>query len=188
MNEHTVVAQARQGSDEAWAQIIQTYQAAVFRLCYLILANAEDAEDVTQETFVRAHRFFERFDENKPLRPWLLQIARNLARNRQRSLRRYWGALRRFVETTPPRATLPPETRTEAEARAVRLWQVVGRLKAQDQEVIYLRYFLDLSTAETAETLAVAEGTIKSRLHRALERLRVEVEATDPDLHGEWVP
>src|SRR3972149_5650157 len=160
---------------------------AVFRLAYLLLGDADDAEDVAQEAFIRAYRALERFDASRPLRPWLLRIASNLASNQRRSIGRYFGALQRLgvydPEGGPPPADAlgaPGPTPEDAHS----LWQAVRRLSAADQEIIYLRYFLDLSEAEAATALEVPPGTVKSRTHRALGRLRAVVEREFPTLRG----
>lgn len=123
------------------------------------------------------------FDGTRPFRPWLLGIAANLARNRRRSIGRYWAALRRYWQDEPPEAARPdPDGRWEAR----QLWQAVQKLRPAAQEIIYLRYFLDLSEAETAVTLNIAPGTAKSRLHRAVKQLRSVIEADYPDLYETW--
>lgn len=177
MVEIELITRARNGSQAAWHALIQQHQQAVFRLAYLIVADAQDAEDVAQETFLRAFRALDRFDAARPLRPWLLQITRNLAYNRRRSLRRYWQAIQRLWDGEPPFAA---QDRIDHVARAEQLWQAVQQLKRQDQEVIYLRYFLELSVSECAQALGIAEGTVKSRLSRALERLKQVLVADDP--------
>ncbi len=186
MNESEQVQHARRGSEAAWTVLVQTHQEAVFRLAYLLLGNRDEAEDVAQEVFVRAFRHLDRFDASRPLRPWLLRITRNLAYNRQRSLRRYWRAVNRLFAEPP--ATAQPAQRAEQQVQAELLWQAVRQLPEPDQEIIYLRYFLALSVAESAETLDVAEGTVKSRLHRALDRLKRVVETEYPALREEWAP
>ena len=80
---------------------MREHQQAVFRLAYLLLGDADEAEDVAQETFIRAYRALERFDASRPLRPWLLRIASNLASNQRRSIGRYFGALQRLVFLDP---------------------------------------------------------------------------------------
>jgi RNA polymerase sigma-70 factor (ECF subfamily) len=186
------VARAAAGDDAAWEDLVRAHQEAVFRLAYLLLGDADEAADLAQEVFLRTVRALTqpggaRFDPARPLRPWLLQITRNLAANRRRSLRRAWAVLRRAFQ--PPAAQLLPDLphdRTHDPAQAVAtadaLWRAVRRLPPADQEVIYLRLFLELSVEEAAAALGVAPGTVKSRLNRALERLR----AAAADEFPEW--
>ena len=160
---------------------MREHQQGAFRLAYLFLGDATEAEDVAQEAFVRAYRALDRFDATRPFRPWLLSIVANLARNRRRSLGRYLAAWRRMAEAATDRA--PAADRPE-NWRAEALWQAVRRLSQQDQEVIYLRYYLELPETETASTLGVPPGTVKSRLHRALARLRVVAQSGVPRARG----
>ncbi len=176
-----LIVRARRGDEAAWEALVLEYQQPIFRLAYLLLGDAAEAEDVAQEAFIRAFRALDRFDESRPLRPWLLQIAANLARNRQRSAGRYLQALARMVRGAPePVSSIGEQTEQRWEAET--LWQAVRRLSAADQEIIYLRYFLELSEAEAAEALGVALGTVKSRMHRAMGRLRAVVEQEFPSL------
>ncbi len=169
-----MIARARAGESAAWEALAREHQQAVFRLAYLILGDPADADDVAQEAFIRAYRALDRFDSSRAARPWLLSIVANLARNRLRSAGRYWAALQRFARDEPAR-DLPL---TEAGD----LWQAVRRLSRDDQQIIYLRYFLESSEAETAESLGIASGTVKSRTHRALARLRTVIEKEFPGL------
>jgi len=175
-----LVRLARRDDAVAWEKLVRLYQEPVFRLAYLILGDAADAEDTAQETFIRAYRALDRFDESRPLRPWLLSIAANQARNRRRSLGRYWGALQRAFQADP-RPFHPPSQRTAA-ADARRLREAVTRLRPDGQDIIYLRYFLGLSEAEAAAALDIPAGTAKSRLSRALAQLRRVIETDYPDL------
>jgi RNA polymerase sigma-70 factor (ECF subfamily) len=157
--------------------LVREHQEAVFRMAYLMLGDAQDAEDVAQDAFVRAFRALGSFDVERPLRPWLLRIASNLANNRRRTIGRYLAALRRVVQAEPaPVAHLGERTAQEWEART--LWEAVRRLNHAEQEVVYMRYFLGLSEVEMASALEIAPGTVKSRLHRAraalVERVRQE--------------
>lgn len=181
MDESTLIQRATKGEAAAWEPLMLTHQEPVFRLAYLIMGDADDAEDITQETFLRAYRSLKRFDPTRPLRPWLLSIAANLARNRHRSAARYLAALTRSFRAEPP-APFDVEQHTSLNQDADQLWKAVRLLNADDQQVIYLRFFLDLSTAETAQALDVAEGTVKSRLNRAVSRLRIIIKNNFPTL------
>lgn len=179
MTEPDLIARARTGDDAAWETLTRQHQEAVFRLAYLILGDPADADDVAQETFIRAYRALDRFDVTRSLRPWLFTIAANTARNRLRSVGRYLSALNRLLwaDPTATTPTPPPEVN-----EATTLWQAVKRLNDMDQQIIYVRYFSGLSESETAQALQIAPGTVKSRTHRALERLRVIVEQDFPSL------
>jgi len=181
VDEAEAIHRAQQHDNEAWLALVTHHQTAVFRMAYLLLGNGDEAQDVAQETFLRAFRHLDRFDPARPLRPWLLQITKNLARNRRRSLRRYWAAWQRWWQADQLVATDSVHPMT-APIEAELLWRAVQRLARPDQEVIYLRYFLGMSVSETAATLGVAEGTIKSRHARALTRLRTVVMADFPEL------
>jgi RNA polymerase sigma-70 factor (ECF subfamily) len=146
------------------------HQTAVFRLCYLLLGDPDDAEDVAQETFLRAWKHLKGFDVARPLRPWLLSIASNLASNRRRAAGRYFAALMRAFRDEPTSVRM--EEKSAQEMQGSELWQAVQKLNVDDQQIIYLRYFLDLPVEEAAQVLQVAEGTVKSRLSRAVEKLR----------------
>jgi RNA polymerase sigma-70 factor (ECF subfamily) len=181
VNESQWVELARQGDQAAWEELVHVHQEPVFRLAYLLLGEPDDAEDAAQETFVSAFRALGRFDASRPLRPWLLQIVANLSRNRRRSVGRYWAALQRRFAKEPP---INPDVESRAGLRmqSERLWQAVRRLRQEDQEMIYLRYFLALPVAEAAAAAGVMEGTVKSRTSRALGRLRELIERDFPDL------
>lgn len=180
MSEAEQIAQARRGDDEAWVSLVRHHQDAVFRLAYLLLDDADDAADVAQEVFVRAWRARHRLDVDRPLRPWLLQITRNQCFNWRRSARRYLALLGRWGLTQP--LMVDPEEQFTQAWQATALWQAVRQLRPADQEMIYLRCFLDLSVEETAAVVAAPSGTVKSRLSRALARLRALIERDLPDL------
>lgn len=177
------VARARAGDDAAWYDIVRAHQEAVFRFAYLALGDAHEAEDIGQEVFVRAFRALDTFDTSRPLRPWLLSITSNLCSNRRRSVGRYFAALKRAYFTQETSTALGEHTAEEWEAHT--LWKAVQRLKRHEQEVVYLRFFLELSEAEMAQALNIAPGTVKSRLHRALQRLRSVVDREFPALREE---
>lgn len=181
MDEDTLVRHAANGDAAAWEPLVLAHQEAVFRLSYLLLGDPDDAEDIAQETFLRAWNHLKRFDPTRPLRPWLLSIASNLASNRRRSAGRYVSALTRAFRNEPASST-SIEEKSARRMEASELWKAVQNLSMPDQQIIYLRFFLELSVAETAQTLDVPDGTVKSRLSRALERLRGIIQEDFPVL------
>ena len=127
----------------------------------MITGSAAEAEDATQEALLKAWRALGRFRRGEPFRPWLLAIVANEARNRRRSAgRRLRLTLRAAAE---PRAGAP---------QPAGLLAALNELPDDARTVLLCRYVLGLSEQETAATLDVAPGTVKSRTSRALERLR----------------
>lgn len=179
-DERDWVVATRDGNMDAWEQLVRAHQQSIYRLAYLLLGDADDAEDVAQETFLRAYHALGRFDPERPLRPWLMRITTNLCHNWRRKLGRYMAGLQKMMrsEETVSFAAHQIEARIEAEM----LWKAVRRLRTEDQHVLYLRYFLECSEIETAEVLSVAHGTVKSRQHRALARLRELLQEEYPQL------
>ena len=148
-----------------------------FRTAYVIARSAVDAEEAAQEGFVKAYRALARFRAGAPFRPWLLEIVANEARNRRRSAgRRAQLALRAAAEELSGGAAPSPEAIVLGGEGRAELLAVVERLPEEQRLAVVCRYFLDLSEEETAAALGCRRGTVKSRLSRALERLRVELE------------
>ena len=138
-------------------------------MAYLITRNAADAEDAVQDGLVKAWRAFGRFRRDAPMRPWLLRIVANEARNRRRSTRRREAlALRASPGEAAPS---PEEAAVDAEERA-RLLAALDTLPDGMRLVLACRHLLSLSEEETAAALGVRVGTVKSRSARALEKLR----------------
>jgi RNA polymerase sigma factor (sigma-70 family) len=172
-DEGELVEQARRGDARAYEEIVHAYQGIAFRTAYLITGNAADAEDAAQEGFVKAYYALGRFRRGAPLKPWLLQIVANEARNRRRSAGRRQGLALRVATQEPSgdAAPSPEATLLDTERRSGLLARV-NELPEDQRLTVALRYFLDLSEEETANVLGVPTGTVKSRTSRALERLR----------------
>jgi RNA polymerase sigma factor (sigma-70 family) len=175
--EHELVERARSGDGAAYATLVREHEETAFRIAYVICGNAADAEEAAQEAFLKAYRALGRFRTSEPFRPWVLAIVANEARNRRRSAgRRAALVLRAAGEGRPSGEAAPsPEAALLAGERRTRLLAALGEMDERDRTVIACRYLLDLSEAETAAALGVRPGTVKSRLSRALERLRKEV-------------
>ena len=155
---------------------MRRYQGIAFRTAYVLSGNAADAEEAAQDGFVKAYGALGRFRRGSPLRPWLLRIVANEARNRRRlAARRERLALRVAVQAPPGDAVPSPEAALLDRESQEQLLAAVERLSDDHRDVVACRYFLQLSEEETAAALGVRRGTVKSRLARALERLREEL-------------
>jgi RNA polymerase sigma-70 factor (ECF subfamily) len=166
-------ARAQRGDTAAYEEIVHRYQQVAFRTAYVITGSAPDAEEAAQDGFVKAYRALGRFRSGAEPRPWLLKIVANEARNRVRSAgRRHHLELRLAERFRPGDAAPSPEAETVAAEDTRRLLELVNALSDEDRLVITSRYLLELSGEETAAALGIPEGTVKSRLSRALVRLR----------------
>jgi RNA polymerase sigma-70 factor (ECF subfamily) len=167
-----LIERARRGDVMAYEELIRTYQDAALRTAAAFAPDG-DADDAVQEALVKAYRALDRFRAGSPFRPWLLRIVANEARNRRRSAGRRAGlALRSAEDRRPGEAAPSPESAVLAHEQQRWLLHAIAGLRPDDRDVIAARYFLELNEAETAELLAVPRGTAKSRLARALSRLR----------------
>jgi RNA polymerase sigma factor (sigma-70 family) len=174
--ESELVERARQGDHGAYGQLVQAYEGIAFRTAYLLAGNAADAEDAAQEGFVKAFYAMRRFRPGAPFRPWILQIVANEARNRRRSAGRRAALVMRTAAEAPSGEAAPsPEAAISMGEERKALLAAVNTLQEEDRLVIACRYFLELSEEETATTLGWKRGTVKSRLSRALDRLRAEL-------------
>jgi len=177
--ERELVLRAQDGDVAAFERLVAGYQQLAFRTAYVVAGNAADAEDAAQEGFVKAYGALGRFDTERPLRPWLLRIVANEARNRRRSAGRRAHLATRAAHEPLSEPEPGAESIVLAVERDTALHSALAALREADRQVIFLRYFLDLSEAETATALGCRKGTVKSRLSRGLERLRHELEAAD---------
>jgi RNA polymerase sigma-70 factor (ECF subfamily) len=173
--EETALLRAAQGGDPAaFNELVRRYQRAVYRVAYALTRNASDADDLAQETFVRAYQAIGRFRVGEPLFPWLARIATNQAislfRHRKRrpetaiepllEAGQQWG-----VEDDPARSV-------EQDERTRHLEAAFARLKPEHQAVLALRVIEEQSYEEIAATLRVPVGTVMSRLSRARAELK----------------
>ena len=175
-----LVAKATAGDLEAFEALLRRHAPVATRVA-IVIAGPDDADDVLQEAYLRAHRALGRFRRGSEFRPWLLAIVANQARNHRRSAWRR-GALALRVAT--PRGDTggpaPEDAALEAERRRLVL-DALAALGPKDRLVVACRYLLELSEAETVAVTGWPAGTVKSRLARALDRLRA-------DLAGRHVP
>ncbi|MEX2314231.1 MAG: sigma-70 family RNA polymerase sigma factor [Thermomicrobiales bacterium] len=178
MEESALVERARAGDTAAFEQLVRRYQDLAVRTAWVVTGSAGEAEDAAQEAFVKAYLALGRFRAGAPFRPWLLQIVVNEARNRRKSAGRRANLVLRAAVQRGNDSEASPEAATLAGERQQALLEAVNHLREEERLVVACRYFLGLSEAETAETLRCPRGTVKSRLSRALGRLRNELSVT----------
>lgn len=177
LEDDELIARAKRGDVKAYEELVRRHQDAAFRTAYFVAASTGDAEDAAQEAFVKAYRALPRFRPGAAFRPWLLAIVANEARNRLRSASRRETLVVRLSESRSEGDAAPsPERAALARADQEALAAALGRLPENDRLVIGLRFFLELSEKEMAEAMRCRPGTVKSRLSRALARLREVLE------------
>jgi RNA polymerase sigma factor (sigma-70 family) len=178
--EAMLLAKAKGGDLSAYEQIVAQHQATAFRVAWLITRSSADAEEAAQDAFLKAYRSLERFRDGAPFRPWLFRIVANEARNRRvAETRRERLALRALEDARSLDPAVSPERELLAAETHDQLIAALGLLAERDRLAIAYRYFLDLSEAEMAAALGCRPGTVKSRLSRALGRLKAEMEEID---------
>ncbi len=184
LEDAALVRRFRDGDQAAFREIVLRHRDALGHVAFSLLRNRADAEEIVQDTFVRAHRALANFRGESSLNSWLHRIALNLARNR------YWYFFRRHrhltesLEHTPgPTGHLTvgeliasdsPDPARESGTRefSALVTECTARLKAGQQEILHLRNVRELSYRDIARTLGISSGTVKSRVARARECLR----------------
>ena len=176
----------RGGDPDAYAELVSRHAPVAVRTAALLGAGA-DAEDVVQEAFVKAYAALDGFRAGAPFRPWLLRIVANETRNAHRSSGRRAARERRAWEQSEPLLLSRPDDPADAllsADRQARLVRGLARLSPDQRKVVTCRYLLDLDEAETVAVLGWPRGTVKSRLHRALGRLRDVMDEDREVTHG----
>ena len=183
LDDSELVQRAQRGDVDAYERLVQAHQAIAQRTAYLIAGSTGDAEDAVQEAFVKAYYALDRFRAEAPFRPWLLKIVANEARNRLRKAGRQANLVVRVGEARPSGDAAPsPEVAALDLEQHNELIAALNELKEKDRTALALRFFMELSEEEMAAALNCAKGTVKSRVSRALQRLRrqMNVDPTGP--------
>ena len=176
LSDEELVRRAKDGDVGSYEELVRRHQSIAQRVAFLVVRSVPDAQDAAQEAFVKAYRALDRFRGDAPFRPWLLRIVHNEAHNaRRRASRQDRLALRVAENPASGDAAPSPEAAVIAETTRLALHQAVDGLPEPHRTIVTCRFFLGMSVAETAEMLGVAPGTVKSRLNRALGRLRREL-------------
>ncbi len=177
-----LVALAREGDMEAFAELVQRYERPVVHFCQRMIGSREDAEDVAQESFVRVYRYLERLQPSAKFSTLLFGIARNLALNFIRDSGRR-GRGKTYSLTTDESLEQPVEDERMRPDRKARLREIeslieegMAMLSPEHREVLLLREFQGLDYSSIADIVKCRKGTVKSRIARAREQLRLNLE------------
>ena len=170
-----LVVRAREGDLSAFGALVRRYQTSALRLAAAISGSVDDAADIAQEAFVKAHRSLPTLTDPTIVKSWMLRIVANEAKNHVRGRNRRRRRDERFGSWVVAPAAGPEDTALTADD-ARRLGEALGAMNASDRQVLGYRYFAGLSEVETASAVGVPLGTVKSRTARALAKLRVELE------------
>jgi len=172
LNEQDLIQRAKNGDVAAFEALVQTHRQIALRVAFLVVGDQTEAEDVTQEAFVKAYHAMSRFRVDASFRPWLLRIVRNEALNqRRRRGRQERLSLRLTHDPVSGGAAPSPEATVMTAVERRTVLEAVDALPDRYRDVVIHRYLLGLSEAETAATLRIPAGTVKSRTARALHRL-----------------
>lgn len=176
------IKQVLKGDPNAFADIVNLYQHKVFQVCYRMLGNMQEAEDIAQESFVRAYTNLHTFDQNRKFSTWLFRIATNLCIDRIRKKKPdyYLDAEVAGTEGLDMYSQISadqqlPEDQLEQMELQERIQYEISQLPEKYRAVIVLKYIEELSLQEISEILEMPLGTVKTRTHRGREALRKQL-------------
>ncbi len=163
----------RQNDPKAWRHLVRGYTPLVYRLALRMLKEEQAAEDITQEVFMTVHRAITQHDPTRPLAPWLARITYNNCLKRMAKTQRInKKELAMEGEPTDPRDDASPESLVNQGQVSRQIESALDRLSAQDRGLIVMRYREGFTDSEIAEATHMPVGTVKTRLHRARNRLK----------------
>jgi RNA polymerase sigma-70 factor, ECF subfamily len=182
MSEQDIIMLARQGDQAAFTMLVQTYQTAIYNLCYRMLGEADQAQDATQETFLRAYTQFHRYDAERSFKTWIFSIASHYCIDRLRRRRVTWVDIDDEPLAGHPmlrEKRVGPEDSVLHRERAADVQALLETLPAKDRAAVVMLYWYDLSYQEIAEATGTTVSAVKSRLHRARAAMADSLQAKD---------
>ena len=169
VDDGALVERSQDGDRRAFSELVRRHQSVVFRSCFRVLGDREDAKDATQEAFIRAYKKLDTFRGRSTFKTWMLRLAMNVSLN-ERSKRRVPPVDVALAQSIPTPETPEAElTKSEAAAQVHKALQLV---QPNHRAAVVLRDLEGLSYRETGESLGVPEGTAKSWAHRGRGRLK----------------
>lgn len=170
-SDRNLAVRARRGDAAAYGELVQRYQTSVFNVCYRMMGNRQEAEDMSQESFLRAYDRLATFDPARPFGPWIRRVAANYCLNRLALRRPVTLPLEDEHEVSQGTPRRQVEYAAEAADRAREIRSALMRLTPHYRAVIELRHFQELSYNEIAQLLGISLPQVKSHLFRARKLL-----------------
>lgn len=170
-SDQALVLRTRTGETDAFGQLVRRHQASVFNVCYRMCGNRGEAEDLAQETFIRAFRRLETFDPGRPFGPWIRRVAANLCYNHLGRRTPRLVPFEDWQQPLEPARPGNPEAILAAAEQAAAVRAAILALPPPYRAVIELRHFQGLSYQEIAEALDTSLSQVKSHLFRARKSL-----------------
>ncbi len=166
-----LVLRTRRGEVEAFGKVVARYQQAVFNVCYRMLGERMEAEDLAQDTFIRAYKRLETFDVERPFGPWIRRVATNVCLNHIQRQRPESYEFDEERDQSPEAARQEPEAYLQGAQTAEEVRQAIVALPAHYRAVIELRHYQEMSYSEIADVLEIPQSDVKSHLYRARKKL-----------------
>lgn len=173
-----IIQRCLAGDQDAWAQIVRQHWRKVFNVAYKFTGKHDEAEDLTQDVFVKIFKSLDTFDRRANFQTWLVSVSRNLCIDHYRSVRKERETIDRDVDAntlTPAAATISPIAALEQADRVVLLKQALTYLPPTLRSAVLLRDIQELSYHEIADRLQLPEGTVKSRINRGRTELARQI-------------
>jgi RNA polymerase sigma-70 factor (ECF subfamily) len=167
-----LVARVQEGDIDALGELYRRYESKVYRTAVAITHDERMAEDILQEVFLRVNRYADSFDQTQPFEPWLYRITVNLSYSWTNKAKRWINSFQDAIERLRAPSKRDPERVTESREQRAILRQAIDGLPDSHRVVVVLYYLEGLSVNKVAYALGLPEGTVKSRLYYAREKLK----------------
>jgi RNA polymerase sigma-70 factor (ECF subfamily) len=174
----TLIRRCLAGDQLAWEAIVRQYRRKVFNVAYKFVGKHDEAEDLTQDIFLKIFKSLDTFDRRANFQTWLISVSRNLCIDHYRSVRKERETIDRDVDTAELAPSAPGQSqmaRLEQRDRVELLRQALGALPKTLRTAVLMRDLQELSYHEIAEALRLPEGTVKSRINRGRSELARQI-------------
>ena len=180
MQDHEIIEKIKAGDSHAFKELFEHYKSLVINICYRLVGNKEEAEDLTQEVFFKVYKSAKSFKHRSRLSTWIYRIAVNLSLNHLRKKRQLrWlspdntskQANEETLNTLPAPYGDQPDVLFEQKEKELIIWKMINLLPENQRVALILHRYEGLSCKEIADILECSIGSVQARLHRAKENL-----------------